>query len=275
MGMLGSLGQVAYDIIANDGTGEGSAKAQQNMMAVGAAMTGVGVGAKLMVDDVNRSFLEFDGSMTAVKALGGTSEEEFRRMREAAIDMSTQVPISAVDVSDAMYSMISVGYDFDTMMATIPEATKLAVGGNQALKESVDTVINVFGAYGTELYSAADITNILAKAVGVGKWELNDFTSEIMRNIGSGAQLGISFEELAAANVLLQNKFTSAEVAGTSMNAMLSRLINPSVIKKLEEMGVHVKEPDLFEDIHRSQPDCKTGQDRQKRPHCSCSSNCR
>lgn len=242
MGLIGSLGQVAYDIIANDKTGNTSQSAQRNMMAVGAAFTGVGVASKLMVDDCNASFLEFDKSQVAVKALGAMSEEEFGKMREAAIGLSTQVPVSATEVTDAMYKMVSVGYDFDTMMATIPEATKLAVGGNQELSESVDTVINVMGAYGTEAYTAADITNILAKAVGVGKWELGDFTSEIMRNIGAGANLGISFNELAAANVLLQNRFTSSEVAGTSMNAMLTRLVNPSVIKKLEEMGVHVKD---------------------------------
>jgi len=242
MGLLGSLGQVAYEIIAQDKTGDGTKSSQKNLMAVGAVMTGVGAASVIMVNDVTNSFSKFDKSMTAVKALGAVSEEEFQKMEDACIDMSTQVPISATDVSDAMYKMVSVGYDFDTMMATIPEATKLAVGGNMALSDSVDAVINVFGAYGTATYSAADITNIMAKAVGVGKWELNDFNSEIMRNIGSASNLGVGFGELAAANVLLQNRFTSAEVAGTAMNAMLSRLVNPAVIKKLEDMGVHVKD---------------------------------
>lgn len=244
MGVFASLGQVAVDLIMNDGTGPGSEKAQQNMMAVGATMTGLGVGAKLMVDDVNRSFLEFDNSTTAVKALGAMSEEEFQKARDAAIDLSTQVPITATEFSDGMYKMVSVGYDFDTMMETIPEAMKLAVGGNQELAESIDTVINVMGAYGEEAYSAADITNILAKGVGVGKWELGDFTTEMMKNIGVGAQLGISFEELAAANVLLQNKFTSAEEAGTAMKTMLMRLVDPKVQGDLEDLGVHVKDAD-------------------------------
>jgi TP901 family phage tail tape measure protein len=242
MGLLASLGRVAYEIIANDKTGDGSKSAEKNLMAVGVAFTGVGIASKLMVDDVTTSFRSFDEAMTAVKALGVLSEEEFNRAKDAALDMSKQYPISATEVSDAMYSMISVGYDFDTMMQTMPEAIQLAVGGNMDLKDAIDTVINVFGAYGEGTYTAADVTNVLSKAVGVGKWELADFTSEIMRNIGSAANLGISFEELAAANVLLQNRFTSAEVAGTAMNAMLSRLVNPSVIQKLEEMGVHVKD---------------------------------
>ena len=244
MGLIGSIGQVAYEIIATDGTGPGVDSSTKKMAAVGAAMTGVGIGAKLMVDDVNASFLEFDGSMTAVKSLGAMSEEEFGKMKDAAIDLSTQVPVSATDVSDAMYKMVSVGYDFDIMMATIPEATKLAVGGNQALAESVDTVINVFGAYGTEAYTAADITNILAKGVGVGKWELADFTTEMMKNVGVAAQLGISFEDIAAANVLLQSKFTSAEEAGTAMKTMLLRLVDPKVQADLEQLGVNVKDAD-------------------------------
>lgn len=242
MGLLGSLGQVAYDIIAQDKTGDGSKSSEKNLIAVGAAMTGVGVAAIAMTADVTRSFLEFDVCMTAVKALGVLSEEEFNRAKQAAMDMSKQYPVSATEVAGAMYNMISVGYDFDTMMRVMPEAIQLAVGGNMDLAEAVDTVINVFGAYGEGVYSAADVTNILAKAVGVGKWELTDFTNEIMKNVGSAATLGIEFDELAAANVLLQNSFTSSEVAGTSLNTMLTRLVDPAVITKLETMGVKVKD---------------------------------
>jgi TP901 family phage tail tape measure protein len=242
MGLLGSLGQVAYDIIANDKTGEGSKSSEKNLIAVGAAMTGVGVAAIAMTSDVKRSFLSFEESTTAIKALGVLSEEEFNRAKQAALDMSKQFPVSATEVTGAMYNMISVGYDFDTMMKVLPEAIQLSVGGNMDLAEAVDTVINVFGAYGEGVYSAADVTNILAKAVGVGKWELGDFTDEIMKNVGSASTLGIEFDELAAANVLLQNSFTSSEVAGTSLNTMLTRLVDPAVIKKLEDMGVHVKD---------------------------------
>lgn len=242
MGLLGSLGQVAYDIIAQDKTGEGSKSSEKNLIAVGAAMTGVGVAAIAMTADVKQSFLTFEESTTAIKALGVLSEEEFNRARQAALDMSKQFPVSATEVTGAMYSMISVGYDFDTMMKVLPEAIQLSVGGNMDLAEAVNTVINVFGAYGEGVYSAADVTNILAKAVGVGKWELGDFTDEIMKNVGAGANLGISFNELAAANVLLQNSFTSSEVAGTSLNTMLTRLVDPTVIQKLEDMGVHVKD---------------------------------
>lgn len=242
MGLLGSLGQVAYDIIANDKTGEGSKSSEKNLIAVGAAMTGVGVASIAMTSDVKRSFLSFEESTTAIKALGVLSEEEFNRAKDAALNMSKQFPVSATEVTGAMYSMISVGYDFDTMMKVLPEAIQLSVGGNMDLAEAVNTVINVFGAYGEGVYSAADVTNILAKAVGVGKWELGDFTDEIMKNVGAGATLGIKFNELAAANVLLQNSFTSSEVAGTSLNTMLTRLVDPTVIQKLEDMGVHVKD---------------------------------
>ena len=242
MGLLGSLGQVAYDIIANDKTGEGSKSSEKNLIAVGAVMTGVGIAVIGMTRDVTQSFLSFEESTTAIKALGVLSEEEFNRAKQAALDMSKQFPVSATEVTGAMYNMISVGYDFDTMMKVLPEAIQLSVGGNMDLAEAVNTVINVFGAYGDGVYSAADVTNILAKAVGVGKWELGDFTDEIMKNVGAGATLGIKFNELAAANVLLQNSFTSSEVAGTSLNTMLTRLVDPAVIKKLETMGVKVKD---------------------------------
>ncbi|TRZ79558.1 phage tail tape measure protein, partial [bacterium] len=242
--VLGVLGSVVYKIVAEDLTRKGTSSANKTLLGVGVAMTGVGSAAKGMTDSINTSFLSFDDAMTAVEALGGTTTEQFNEMRDAALDLSREVPIAATDVADAMYEMISVGYDFETMMAVIPEATELAVGGNMALSDSVDAVINVFGAYGDAAYTAEEATNIFSTAVGVGKWELSDFMTEIMKNIGVAAELGISFEDLAAANVSLQNSFTSSEEAGTALKTLLMRLVDPRVIEQLHEMGVEVKDAD-------------------------------
>lgn len=236
-GVIGSLGAVAYDIIVNDRTGEGIGSATANAMISYHAFLQVGNAANQMSHEIQTAFLDFDKAMTEVKALGGLSSDEFNQMREAALDLSSQMPVTATDFANAMYLMVSVGYDYQAMMATIPEAAQLAVAGSMGMAEATNSIINVMGAYGSETYSAAEITKVFANAVGVGKYEMSDFMSEIMKNIGVASQLGISFSDLAAYNVALQNSFTNAEEAGTSFNRMLLTMTTTGA-KAFKKLGI-------------------------------------
>ena len=65
-----TIGSIAYDVIARDRTQEGletaakrAKRIQRVGIAVGTAMTGVGVGAKLMADNLNESFMRLDTAM--------------------------------------------------------------------------------------------------------------------------------------------------------------------------------------------------------------------
>jgi len=227
-----------------------TAAANKTAVAVGAALTGVGIAAKMMSDDVNRSFLSFDSAMTEVKALGGVTEEEFESMRVAALDLSTQFPIAATDVADAMYLMISVGYEYQDMMATIPEAAALATAGNMSMAEATNSLINVMGIYGDRAGSSVEISKVFANAVGVGKYEMGDLMTQMMKTIGVAGQLNVRFSDLAAYNVALQNSFSTAEEAGTSFNAALIKLTDPATVQKLDAMGVSVSNADgSFRDL--------------------------
>lgn len=242
VGVIGSLGQIFYDIVANDKTGPASTSAQGNIKNT---IAGIGVltmaGASFAGQfsaDVQRAYLPFDKAMTAVKSLGVLSNDEFTRMQKNALDWSTQYGLSAEDVANAMYSMVSVGYDYNTMMKTVPEAAKMAVGGNADLSTSMNAVINVMAAYGDEAGSAAEITDILAASVGVGKYELNDFITEMMKSIGTASNMGISFRDLATYTVMLQNYFVTAEEAGTSFNSMLVHMTTPKAVEIFNEFGI-------------------------------------
>jgi TP901 family phage tail tape measure protein len=225
-------------------------EANKTAVATGAALTAVGVAAKMAADDINRSYRSFESAMTEVKALGGVTQAEFESMRQSALDLSTEFPIAATAVADSMYLMISVGYDYRDMMSTIPDAAKLATAGSMEMAEATNSLLNVMDIYGDRAGDAAEISKIFANAVGVGKYEMDDFMTELMKNIGAANQLNIAFSDLAAYNVALQGSFASAEEAGTSFNAMLMKITTPATVAQLEEMGVAVENADgSFRDL--------------------------
>ncbi|MFA5409590.1 MAG: phage tail tape measure protein, partial [Bacilli bacterium] len=225
-------------------------EANRTAVATGAALTAVGVAAKMASDDINQSYRSFESAMTEVRALGGVTQTEFASMRQSALDLSTEFPIAATAVADSMYLMISVGYDYQDMMSTIPDAAKLATAGSMEMAEATNSLLNVMDIYGDRAGDAAEISKIFANAVGVGKYEMGDFMTELMKNIGAANQLNIAFSDLAAYNVALQGSFASAEEAGTSFNAMLMKITTPQTVEKLNEMGVSVENADgSFRDL--------------------------
>ncbi len=228
------------DTIGKKGTGM-SADLEKSFIKVGAALTGIGISAKLAADNINQAFLGFEGAMTEVKALG-VATDELEKMRQKALDLSRDMPLSASDVADAMYLMVSVGWSAEEMMTAIEPASKLAVAGSVDLKDATNAVINAMEAYKDTGLTATQATEIFAKGVGVGKWELNDFLAEMMKNINVASELGIGFQELAAYNVALQNSFVDSSEAGSALKMMLMNLVEQQVIDKLGAMGVAVSD---------------------------------
>ena len=211
-------------------------------LMIGAGMTAVGVGAKLMADNINKSYLTFDSAMAEVKSLGGVTAEQMEIMRSSAIGISKELPLSAQNVAGGFYMMRSAGFDAARVIEELPAIAEMAVAGNLEMADAVNATTMVLDTYGERAGSAADITNVLMGTVQAFKTTLPELQTQLSKNIGVAASLNISFGELAAMSGMLKKEFVSAEEAGTAMKTMLLRLVDPTVLEKLENMGVKVED---------------------------------
>ena len=213
-------------------------------LMIGAGMTAIGVGAKLMADNINKSYLTFDTAMAEVKSLGGVTAEQMAIMRSGAIGMSKELPLSAKEIAGGFYMMRSAGFDAARVIEELPAIAKMAVAGNLEMADAVNATTMVLDVYGEAAGSAADITNVLMGTVQAFKTTLPELHMQLSKNIGVAASLNIEFGELAAMSGMLKKEFVSAEEAGTAMKTMLLRLVDPTVIAKLDEMGIKVEDAD-------------------------------
>jgi len=211
-------------------------------LMIGAGMTAVGVGAKLMADNINKSYLTFDSAMAEVKSLGGVTAEQMDLMRSGAISMSKELPLSAKNIAGGFYMMRSAGFDAARVIEELPAIAEMAVAGNLEMADAVNATTMVLDTYGEHAGSAADITNVLMGTVQAFKTTLPELQMQLSKNIGVAASLNIEFGELAAMSGMLKKEFVSAEEAGTAMKTMLLRLVDPTVLAKLDNMGVKVED---------------------------------
>ena len=211
-------------------------------LMIGAGMTAVGVGAKLMADNINKSYLTFDTAMAEVKSLGGVTVEQMAIMRSGALSLSKELPLSAKNIAGGFYMMRSAGFDANRVIAELPAIAEMAVAGNLEMADAVNATTMVLDTYGDSAGSAADITNVLMGTVQAFKTTLPELQMQLSKNIGVAASLKIPFGELAAMSGMLKKEFVSAEEAGTAMKTMLLRLIDPAVLEQLKTMGVEVED---------------------------------
>lgn len=246
MGSLGSLGVVSYDIVAHDMTAAGRKGAQQgidkSMLVIGAAMTGVGLACASMVDKINDSYLSFDSAIAEVKSLGGVTQDQMDAIRETSIELSKELPISATEIAEGFYMLRSAGYDAEIAIGAIPDVARMAAAGGLDMAQAVNAITAVMDAYGDEAGDTAHVTDVLMGTVQAFKTTLPELQTEMSKNIGVAATLGISFEELSAMNGMLKKDFVSSEEAGTALKTMLLRLADATNIEKMEKLGISVKD---------------------------------
>ena len=247
-----NLGELVFSIVAEDKASATVGNAAANIgkagQTAGLAMTGIGVGAKVMADNINGTFVPFDKALQGIRSIGA-SAADVDKIKEASLGISGAMPVAAQDLVDSAYLIRSAGFEsldltssFGSGKNSLEALAQVAVAGGEDITGVTNTVITAMGAYGETAYSTADIAAVLANGVKLGKFEMGAFGDQLQKNIGTAAGLNMSLEETAAANVILQNSFSSSEEAGTGLKSMLASLIDPKKVGDLEEMGVKVKD---------------------------------
>ena len=95
--------------------------------------------------------LDFDKSMTKIKALVGVASDEVDRMGESARKMALATGISSSEAADALFFITSAGLRGADAMATLDIAAKAAASGLGETKTIADLTTSAMNAYGKKL----------------------------------------------------------------------------------------------------------------------------
>jgi TP901 family phage tail tape measure protein len=97
-------------------------------------------------------------------------------------------------------------------------------------------------AYKVEVKDAADVSDFMFQLVRKGVGSYDEFAKSIGRAIPSARRAGQSYQTLGAMMAFLTRNGLSAAMAATSSARALDAIAHPETIKRLEEMGVQVRD---------------------------------
>ncbi len=192
----------------------------------------------------------FDRLKNQVQTFGDFTEEQMKRVLDAANQVGIDFPLSAADALKAGLDLVKAGLNDAAVAAVLKQVASLqtltqgtseeinieevsqgliqAVNVSKEFRENVPASFENSAVAADIFSSAADLTTASVKDLFDG-----------MANIGPvGAQFGLTLEQQVAILAKFNDAGTRGAEAGTALRQMLTRLTNPQAQKELNKLGV-------------------------------------
>lgn len=215
------------------------AKAQ----AVGASLRSLQLPLALAGGAAIKMGYDFDKSLTQIQSLVGVAGDEVARMGERAKQMAADTGQSSNDAAQALFFITSAGLRGEEAMQVLQASLKAAAIGLGETKTVADLATSAMNAYGSEVLSATDATDVMVSAVREGKLEASELAGSMGRVLPVASAMGVRFDEVGAAFAALSRTGTNAAEAATQIRGILTSLLKPTkeASDTLAEMGLNTE----------------------------------
>lgn len=183
--------------------------------------------------------MDFEQSMSKVKAMSGATNEEMVLLEKAARDAGATTSKSAKDAADALGYMALAGWDTSTSMDALMPVLRLSEAGNIDLAKASSLVTDSMSAMGLTTQELPGYLDIVAQTARSSNTDIDQMAEAYLKVGGTLRGLNIPLEESALALGFLANSGIKGSEAGTALNAVMTNLTAPTGRAKtaLDELG--------------------------------------
>lgn len=213
----GKAAQTTGDKISKFAMGFGTFAATAGVTALGAAFVAS-----------TKSAMDLESEFGKLAALTDTPKAAIAELRKEVLSMSTELPVSAQELSEALYFISSSGFQGADAMKILNASALAATAGLGETKVIADAVTSALNAYGTGASDAARITDLLTYAVKEGKGEPAELAAGLGRVLPVAAAAGIGMEDIAAAIAVMTRTSGNADEAFTALRGTIGALLAPA-----------------------------------------------
>ena len=184
----------------------------------------------------------FQTNLNQVQAVAQATGAQMEILETQALDMGASTKFSASEAAEAQAFLAMAGMSVDQTIGALPATLALAAAGNLDLADSADIATNVMSGYGLGVEELGRATDVIATTAASANTNVMQVGEAMKYAAPVASAAGLSFEDAAAAVGLLGNAGLQADMAGTALRGMITKLLNPSnqASKALDRLGVSV-----------------------------------
>ena len=235
---IGTTGQRAMRKISDGAARAG--RAIKNAMRIGTTAV-IAFGTAAAGAAIKFSF-DFDRGIREVNTLLGLNAEGFAALKAEALDFASAAGVIPSELLPALYGALSAGVPRENVFTFLEQANMLAIAGVADIGSAVGVLSAVTNAYGSDVISAARVSDVLFTSVRLGVTTVSDLSANIATAVPIAASFGIEFEAVAAAWTTLTTQGVPTAQAMTQVRELMLALSAPSadVTKALAEQGIEL-----------------------------------
>ena len=235
---IGSLGNAFAAM-----TGRSSGALTGLVGAVGglAASFGLVTSASAVLAQSVTTAMNFEKSMSSLRALTGLGDSEMQKLQDAAIKLGSTTTQSASQVADAFKLIGSAKPELlsnvDALASVTKEAITLAEASGMEVPEAAAALTTALNQMGKGANDATRFVNVLAAGAQQGAGDITWLNSAITQSGTAAKAVGTEFEELVANLEQLAQGGFDASSAGTALRSIIMNLekqssdnLKPSVV---------------------------------------------
>lgn len=239
-GKINALTQRRSDILdaqAKKENAENKFSAATGNLAKGAAV--VAAGAAPLAAMIGTA-ATFEQAMSKVKAITNSSNEDMARLNETAQQLGALTQFSATQAAEAMSYLGMAGWKTDQIIAGMPGMLDLAAASGSDLATVADIVSDDLTAFGMSADQAGHMADVMAAASTNANTNVEMMGMTFKYAGAVAGALGYSLEDVSIATGLMANAGIKADQAGTSLRAIMTRLIDPpkDAATALDALGI-------------------------------------
>ena len=182
----------------------------------------------------------FEQAMSKVKAITNSSNEDMARLNETAQQLGASTQFSATQAAEAMSYLGMAGWKTDQIIAGMPGMVDLAAASGSDLATVADIVSDDLTAFGMSADQAGHMADVMAAASTNANTNVEMMGMTFKYAGAVAGALGYSLEDVSIATGLMANAGIKADQAGTSLRAIMTRLIDPpkDAATALDTLGI-------------------------------------
>jgi len=218
----------------------GSSKRSATAMGVmgtvaktGAAAGLLAVGAAAVVSV--KQAASFEQVMSDVQAVTKASAGDFRKLRDAALDLGAKTGVGATRAAGALAELAKGGLSTKQTIGALAGTIAMSQAGSMDLADAATTVAQALNLFALKGEDASHVADAFATAANKTTADVSFFAQGLAQGGAAAKSAGLSFDETTAAlEIMAANGFKSGSDAGTSLKTTLIQLAHPS--KRAQEV---------------------------------------
>ena len=247
MGLASGIraGRAFVTIALNDKLAAGLKRAQRRLRAFGTKVRSIGVGLIRFSAGIAagfaaavKVFARFDDRMRSVRALSGSTQEQFKTLTDEARRLGGATSFSASQVAEAMANLARAGFKSDGIINVTEDILALARATGSELPRATEIAADVMNSFGVASTEMGRVSDVLTATANNSSQSLEDLF-EAMKPVGPIATAaGESMEDVAAAIGILANNGIKGSAAGNALSRAYKNLSTSAKQAELKKFGI-------------------------------------